>query len=176
MANVNNPRGLIAIRGSNGGEPRQRKYLANVTTDIFKGDVVQMQANGRIKTITTTTGTGAVLGVANNRIKHGDSSSPQEVWVYDDPDQEFEIQDDGVGATPSQADVGATYPLVLTTGNTTTGISKHQLDVSGPGAAATDAIIVEGFKDGPNLSRTAKYASYIVKLNRHIWKTGSAGI
>jgi ketosteroid isomerase-like protein len=175
MANVDNPRGFSVLRGSNGGEPRMRKYKANVTTDIFRGDIVQMLAAGTVKTITTTTGAATVLGVAANAVDASDSSTSQEVWVYDDPDQEFEVQDDGAAATPSAGDVGATYALILTTGNTTTGLSKHEVDASGSGAAATDAVILMGFKEGPLLS-IGKNASMIVKLNRHIWKTSSAGI
>jgi len=175
MANVHNARGFSALRGSSGGEPRLRKYNANVTTDIFKGDVVQLLASGRVKTITTTTGNAFVLGVAANAIDASDFSTTQEVWVYDDPDQEFEVTDDGVGATLSASDVGATFALILTSGNTTTGLSKHELDASASGAATTDAVLLEGFKISPAVA-IGKYASAIVKLNRHIFKTGSAGV
>lgn len=175
MANTHNARGFSPMRGSNGGEPRVRKYSANVTTDIFRGDLVQLLATGRVKTITTTTSVASAIGVAANRIKHGDSSSAQDIWVYDDPDQEFEVTDDGAAATLSASDVGATFALILTTGNTTTGQSKHEIDASASGAATTDAVILEGFKQGPSFT-IGKYASEVVRLNRHIWKTGSAGI
>lgn len=175
MANVDNPRGFHPIRGSNGGEPRMRKYKANVTTDIFKGDLVQMTADGTIKTVVTTTGSAAQVGVAANYVDASDSSTNQDVWVYDDPDQEFEIQDDGAAATPSQAVVGATFALIITAGNTTTGRSKHEIDASAAGVTSTDAVLVQGFKEGPNLT-IGKYASHIVRLNRHLYKTGSAGI
>lgn len=175
MANTHNARGLKPLRGSNGGEPRMRKYLANVTTDIFQGDVVQLLAAGTVKTITTTTGNSFVLGVAANAIDASDYTTNQELWVFDDPDQEYEITDDGAAATLSAADVGATFAMILTTGNTITGISKQEIDASASGAATTDPLILQGFKTGPNLT-IGKYASEIVKLNRHIWKTGSAGV
>lgn len=175
MANVHNASGLKALRGSNGGEPRMRRYKANVTTDIFKGDVVSLATAGTVFTCVTTTGSGTVLGVAANRVDASTQSTSQDVWVYDDPNQEFELQDDGAAATPSQASVGATAVLILPAGNTTTGISKHELDASGLGVAATDAVIIEGFKEGPTFS-IGKYASHIVKLNRHIYRSGSTGI
>lgn len=175
MANTHNARGFVPIRGYGGNEPRLRRYKANVTTDIFRGDLVTLLAAGTVATTVTTTGSGAVVGVAANRIKHGDSTTSQDVWVYDDPNQDFELQDDGVAATPSQAVVGGTFALVITTGNTTTGISKHELDASQVGVDAADAVIVVGFKTGPTFT-IGKYASHIVRLNRHIWKTGSAGI
>ncbi len=121
------------------------------------------------------TSVATALGVAANRIKHGDSASAQDIWVYDDPDQEFEITDDGVAGTLSAANVGATFAMILTTGNTTTGQSKHELDTSSTSASAAEAVLLEGFKTGPSFL-IGKYASAIVKLNRHIWKTGSAGI
>src|SRR5688500_3240587 len=126
MANVDNPRGFKVLRGSNGGEPRMRAYKSNVTTDVFQGDVVQMTANGTIAAITTTTGTGAIVVVAANAIDASDSGTNQDIWVYDDPDQEFEVQDDGAAATLSQASVGSTFALLVTTGNTTTGLSKQE--------------------------------------------------
>jgi hypothetical protein len=175
MANVDNPRGLKPLRTPGGGDIRLRKYAANVTTDVFQGDVVQMLASGRIATITTTTGSDKIVGVAANYIDASDSGTAQDIWVYDDPGQEFEIQDDGASATPSAAVVGATFAMVITTGNTTTGYSKHELDASAAGVAATDPLIVMGFKVAPD-AEVGKFAPHIVKLNRHIWKTGSAGI
>ena len=175
MANVDNPRGLKPLRTPGGGDIRIRKYAANVTTDVFQGDVVQMLASGRVKSITTTTGTGAIIGVAANYIDASDSGTTQDIWVYDDPDQEFEIQDDGDGATPSAAVVGATFSMIVTIGNTTSGYSKQELDASGAGTAATDPLLVLGFKVAPD-AEVGKYAPHIVKLNRHILKVSSAGI
>lgn len=170
MANVDFARGLKPVT-----EIRKRRYLGNTSTDIFRGDVVQMQANGRLATITTTTGNAKIVGVAATFVDASASSSAQNIWVYDHPDQDFEIQDDGASATPAQANVGATAPLVITTGNTTTKQSKHELDVSGIGAAATDAVKIIGFITGGG-SEIAKYARYRVQLNRHIYDSANAGV
>jgi hypothetical protein len=134
-----------------------------------------LTADGTVKTITTTTGAATVIGVAQNHIDASAQATSQDVWVYDDPDQEFEVQDDGEGATPSQAVVGSTFALILTTGNTATGLSKHEIDASAVGQSATDAVLVQGFKAGPAWS-IGKNAPHIVRLNQHLWKTGSAGI
>ena len=175
MANVHNPRGFHPIRGSGGGEPRMRRYKANVTTDIFQGDIVQLLAAGTVKSITTTTGNDKILGVAANRVIKAASTTSQDVWVYDDPVQEFEVTDDGLAATPSQASVGAGCALIIATGNTTTGMSKMELDASAEGQAASKPVLIEGFKTGPSFE-IGKYATEIVKLNRHIWKLGSSGV
>jgi hypothetical protein len=178
MANTDNPRGLRPIRGNNEGGPRLTLYKGGTTTSIGRGDVVALATNGRVHRVATTTASGAVIGVAANYVAApaaGVTATP-DVWVYDDPAQLFEIQDDGAGATPAQAIVGATFPLVLGTPNTTTGSSIQELDISAPGTAATDPLHVVGFVEGVNRDASAKYASIIVRLNRHLFMTGSAGI
>ncbi len=175
MANTDNPRGFSPIRGNSDGPPKRSKYPCNTTTDVFQGDVVQLLANGRVKSITTTTGNAAIVGVAANYVDASDSSDAQDIYVYDDPDQRFMGQDDGDSATPSAAVVGATFALILTTGNTVTGLSKQEIDASAAGVATTDPVIVEGFVQGPK-QEIGKYATHIFKLNRHIFNPKSAGI
>lgn len=174
MANVDAPRGLAPWNGTQGGPPRLRKYVAGTTTSIGRGDVVALATNGRVHRIATTTGSAAIVGVAANYIPTPGSSTA-DVWVYDDPQQIFTIQDDGASATPAQADVGATFPLILGTPNTLTGQSIQELDVSAPGTATTDPLLVLGFVTGGGLE-VAKNATYLVKLNRHLYITRSAGI
>jgi hypothetical protein len=176
MANVDAPRGLRPLHGYGGLGPRMKKYKAGTTTTIGRGDVVAIAANGRIHRVATTTGSDLIVGVAataNVSVPAGDN--PADVWVYDDPNQLFTIQDDGAGATPAQASLGATYPLVLGTPNTTTGQSIQELDISAPGAASTDTLLAVDFVTGPALE-IGKYATIIVRLNRHLYKTGTTGV
>lgn len=175
MANVRQYMGLSPINGQGGAEPKIGKYIANVTTNIYAGDVVQMQANGRLKVITTTTGSDKIVGVAVHSVVAAAAGTPQDVLVYDDPDQQFKLTDDGDSATPSYAIVGATFALLIPTGNTTTGRSKMEIDASAAGAAATDPILVKGFVEGPGFE-IGKYATHRVLLNRHMWKKASAGV
>ena len=174
MANTDAPAGLRPLRGNGGGSPKLKDYNAGTSTDIFRGDIVAIATNGRIHTIGTATGTVKVIGVAANHIDASDSSSAQIVWVYDDPHQEFVLQDDGDTGTPDAASVGATAEVVITTGNTTTGQSKQELDISALGVAATDPLIIKGFVTGPGRS-IADFADIIVQLNQHIYKQASAG-
>ncbi len=173
MANPDRPSGFHVI--DNGQVPRLRKYTAGTTTDIFRGNIVSIDADGHVANCLTTTGSITVNGVAANFVDASASSSGQDVWVYDDPHQEFWIQDDGDSATPATASIGATAVLILTAGNTTTGQSKQELDASGNGTAATDAVVIVGFKLSPDVT-VGKNAPHIVKLNRHILAMGSAGI
>jgi hypothetical protein len=64
---------------------------------------------------------------------------------------------------------------VLGTPNTTTGQSIQELDISAPGAAATDPLLAVDFLTGPALEIGA-YANIIVRLNRHLYKTGATGV
>lgn len=177
MANTDAPRGLKPRNGYGGLSPRVRKYKAGTTTNIGRGDVVAIAANGRIHRVATTTGSDLIVGVAAtyNATPASGVTTPADVYVYDDPNQEFVIQDDGASATPAQASLGATYPLVLGTPNTTTGQSIQELDISAPGAAATDPLLAVEFVQGPGFE-IGKYANIVVRLNRHLYKTGTTGV
>lgn len=178
MANTDAPRGLRPWNAVGGGSPRLSKYSAGTTTNILRGEVVALATNGRLHTIATTTGSANIIGVAANAIivtQGTNGTSPADIYVYDDPYQEFTIQDDGAGATPAQASLGATYPLVLTAGSTVTGQGGMELDISAPGTATTDPLLAVRYLTGGPLE-IAKFATFVVRLNRHILKSGSAGI
>jgi len=169
MANIDNPNGLRPFNVS-----PKKAYEAGVTTAIFQGDVVQMGSGGRVKSITTTTGNLKVIGVAANYIPAATTPAVT-VWVYADPNDEFIIQDDGAGVTTSDINddlIGETAPLILTTGNTGTGLSKQEMDISGAAASTTHAIKVVGvYRDVKNEEGTAN-RKWIVKIDRHFYKGG----
>lgn len=173
MANTHAARGLYPYQGQ-GGSPRLKKYKCSTTTATFRGDVVAMNSSGVVHRIATTTGSDKVVGVASNYIP-ASTTTGNDVWVYDDPDQQFIIQDDGAAATPSQVDVGSTFVLIIGAGNTSTGQSIFELDASSTGVAATDPLLSQGFIEGPH-DEIGKYARFIVTLNRHLYKKGSSGV
>ena len=174
MANTDAPMGLKPWAGGSDGPPRMRLYVGGSTTNIGRGDVVALAANGRIHRIVTTTGSAAIVGVAANYVATPTTNTP-EVWVYDDPDQLFVVQDDGAAATPAQASVGATFAMILGAPNTTTGNSIQEIDASASGTTSTDPLIVLGFVQGAGFE-IGKNAKHIVKLNRHLYRAGSAAI
>lgn len=167
MANPDIPAGLRPY----GKDLRCTKYVSGGTTDIFKGDLVRMDSDGKVSSATTTTGGDTTIGVAAN---YKDASASQtEVWVYDHPDQRFVIQDDGAAATPAQTNLGNTAPLVLGAGNTTTGLSQFELDISAAATGTADPLKIEGFQAGPGLS-IGKNAKIIVKLQKHLYNERKA--
>lgn len=168
MANIDAPHGLAAVKMLNGGKIPMHKYTSGVTTAIYQGDVVKLKAGGRVVTETVTTGSYAILGVAANYC-----AASGTVWVYDDPDTIFEIQSDGATdptAATSLAMVGNTAPLVLTTGNTTTYISKQELDYSAITTGTADPLQIVGNYDGVNNDPALAHSRYLVRLTRHIWR------
>jgi hypothetical protein len=175
MANVNNPRGFAPLHGNEGGPPPINYYLCNTSTDIFRGDMVEMQATGLVRTIAATAGTTKIVGVAAHHIVAAASASAQQLAVYDDPDQVFMAQDDG-SATPLQSQVGDTAQIVITTGNTTTRQSAQAVKLSTAGQTATDPLILRGNVTYPNVDNTLIYAMWMVQLNLHLFSKGNAGI
>jgi hypothetical protein len=160
-----------------GGKAKLKKYLNSTTTDTFRGDVVAVAANGRVHRIATTTGSANIIGVAANHVDASASSDAQEIWVYDDPDQQFLIQDDGTGVTTTtvRQSVGSTFPLIIGAGSTTTWGSIFEMDGSATGVTSTDPLLAVGHLEGPTHEVGAN-ATRIVTLNRHLFKKGSAGI
>src|SRR6185436_2367509 len=158
MANIDAPRGLAPYQGQ-GNTPRLKKYVNSTTTATGRGDIVAINSSGVVHRIATTRGSGKIVGVAANCVAAAAAST--DVWVYDDPDQQFIMQDDGDSATPSQANVGSTFALIIGAPSSTTGQSIFEIDASATGTAATDPILVQGFVTGPAQS-IGKNATTIV--------------
>ena len=177
MANVDHPHGLNAVMSRSHDTPRLTKYTAHVNTTtpvgIFRGDVVQLLATGKVKSITTTTGVDAIIGVANTYVSAAAASDDSDVWVFDDPDTVFEIQSDGTtdpGATTALGHIGNTAPLVLGTGVAASGQSQFELDYSAMTTGTADAVQVVGHYKLVGNDMKLAHARYLVTLVKHIKK------
>ena len=183
MANVDNPNGLrpVKTRGNSGSAPIGW-YWANVTTAIFEGDVVEMDTDGTLVTITAAAGSIAVRGVA--AAYNAASTSPKvKIPVYDDKDTIFEIQadDDADPATlaTNEALQGGHCDLVINTGSTTTGQSIHELDHSDAIADSSDIdapLKIIDLVSRAGVDNSLMHSRWLVKLNRHIENTDVTGI
>jgi len=168
MANTDAPHGLNAVRMLNGGKIPMNKYPSSATTVIYQGDVVTLRANGLVATLKTTGGAANILGVAAAYAAISDY-----VWVYDDPRTIFEIQSDGAtdpGSTTAIAQVGNTGALTLTAGNTTTKVSKHELDYSSVTTGTADPLQIVGFYQGVDSDKTLAHARYLVLLKKSVFE------
>lgn len=175
MANVDHPHGLVPVMSRFKDTPRMTKYYASVTTAIFRGDPVCINASGRVHSLTTVTGDTEIVGVAANYNAAGTTPTEQ-IWVYDDPDTIFEIQSDGATDPSTKAAavalIGATAHFTATTGSTSSGQSAFELDYSTLGTT-TAAIKVMGLDSRVGNDWTLAHARFLVMLNKHFWREGT---
>lgn len=161
MANTANPRGLEPV------QPilRMRYYTKGTNAAIYPGDVVKMGTDGKV--VVSTAGSVEQVGVAQAYA----SATATSVLVLDDPHQQYYVQDDGVGGTLAQTNVGNNADIVATAGSTTYFRSKQSLDTSGV-TSATANLRILGFHPDDTIG---KYVRCRVLLNE-MHQTKTAGV
>lgn len=168
MANKDFPHGLNAVKMMNGGKIPMNKYNAATTSAVYQGDVVCLRAAGRVASLKTTGGAANILGVAANY-----SVASGEVWVYDHPDTLFEIQSDGAtdpGATTGLGLIGNTGPFIIATGNTTTKMSKLEMDYSVVTTGTADPLQIVGYYQGVDNDYLLAHARFLVLLKKNVFQ------
>src|SRR3990167_9430692 len=143
MANTDIARGFKLV-GTLHGKPAQIRRYSIPSTDgtaTFIGDAVKVaggaDSDGTTATVAQVAATNAILGVMvgvdkvtgvsdanlNLYATHRPASVGMYVYVCDDPDAIYEIQEDGVGATIDATDIGLNADVVVAAGSATTGMS-----------------------------------------------------
>lgn len=196
MANVGNsntPMGLrpVGTLGSAGYTGRIQTFvaLASDTTAIGIGDPVVMtgtaDADGipvvtRLTQAGTTAIVGAVVGVvpspADLTLGYRKASTLMKVMVDTDPNTVYEIADSSSAQTTCIAatDVGNNATLSLGTVDTTTGNGKTVL---GTTIGTTTTLDVKILGLSPKVGNAiGDYAKYLVLINNHQFRAGTAGI
>ena len=189
MANVAEKFGLRPYRKLDGtplvGAQNRYSIASNHTTAIFQGDLVIPLTAGTIDRHTANNST-AVLGVFNgcfytdpttqkptfrNSYPGSIVASDITAFVVDDPDAVFLMDAD---ATFAQADLFQNYSVTTGGGNTTTGISEVQLDVSVSGTNASFIIQAIDISQDPDNSDTGSAnANILVRINKHFYRSGT---
>ena len=189
MANVAEKFGLRPYRKLDGtplvGAQNRYSIASNHTTAIFQGDLVIPLTAGTIDRHTANNST-AVLGVFNgcfytdpttqkptfrNSYPGSIAASDITAFVVDDPDAVFLMDAD---ATFAQADLFRNYSVTTGSGNTTTGISEVQLDVSVSGTNASFIIQAIDISQDPDNSDTGSAnANILVRINKHFYRNGT---
>ena len=189
MANVAEKFGLRPYRKLDGtplvGAQNRYSIASNHTTAIFQGDLVIPLTAGTIDRHTANNST-AVLGVFNgcfytdpttqkptfrNSYPGAIVASDITAFVVDDPDAVFLMDAD---ATFAQADLFRNYSVTTGSGNTTTGISEVQLDVSVSGTNASFIIQSIDISQDPDNSDTGSAnANILVRINKHFYRSGT---
>ena len=195
MANTDIVRGFKLV-GTLHGRPAQiRRYFIDDSTATFIGDAVKVgggsDAAGTTATVAQAAATNAILGVMvgvdkitgvadadlNLYATHRPASKNMYVWVCDDPDAIYEIQEDGVGATIAAGDIGLNADIVVAAGSATTGMSGMEVDIESKLTTATLQVKILGLVDRAD-NELAANAKLLVKINNHQYgsHTGTAGV
>ena len=189
MANVAEKFGLRPYRKLDGtplvGAQNRYTIASNHTTAIFQGDLVIPLTAGNIDRHTANN-SAAVIGVFNgcfytdpttskptfsNSYPGSIVASDITAFVVDDPDAVFLMDAD---AAFTRADLYQNYSVTTGSGNTTTGISEVQLDVSVSGTNASFVIqAIDISQDPDNSDTTTANANVLVRINKHFYRNGT---
>ena len=189
MANVVEKFGLRPYRKLDGtplvGAQNRYTIASNHTTAIFQGDLVIPLTAGNIDRHTANN-SAAVIGVFNgcfytdpttskptfrNSYPGSIVASDITAFVIDDPDAVFLMDAD---AAFTRADLYQNYSVTTGGGNTTTGISEVQLDVSVSGTNASFVIqAIDISQDPDNSDTTSANANVLVRINKHFYRDGT---
>ena len=189
MANQVEKFGLRPYRKLDGtplvGAQNRYTIASSYATAIFQGDLVIPVTGGNIERYPGNTST-AVVGVFNgcfytdpttqkptfkNYYPGGVAASDITAFVVDDPDAVFLVDAD---ATFARADLFQNYSLTAVSGNTKTGNSLQQLDVSVSGTDTTFVVqAIDICQDPDNSSTSGANANILVRINNHFFRSGT---
>ena len=106
------------------------------------------------------------------------SSKDIEAFVYDNPNQMFEIQSDNDGAS-TLADIFSNADLVNFGGSTLNGVSTAELDdstIAASSDAAAQLLIIGVSRDPKNSDLSAANVNWRVLVNQHIFGNGAGAV
>lgn len=192
MANVDNAQGALPVRHRNGA-PYNGSFNTYSTptgdaTAISVGDFVKLAGtgqtiNGRILNDVARAATGDVIvgvcvgckPVTQDSTVYRAASTQREIYVADNPELVFEIQEGSTGTALTANDIGLNINFVVAAGSTVTGFSGTQLDNSTEATTNTlDLHLVEVAKRDDNaIGYTCKW---LVTINRHQYSNQVAGV
>jgi len=192
MANINEKFGLRPYRSINGApwNNAQNRYTIanNLSTAIFQGDPVKPTTAGNV-TLARSNTSDRIVGVFNgvfyndpttqkptfrNNYPGSIAAAGITAFVVDDPNTVYLVD---ANAAFTRADLFKNYSLTGVTGNTLTGISEKQLDVSVSGVATTFAVQAIDIQEGATDSDTSTSGvNVLVRINNHFFRSGTAGI
>lgn len=193
MANVDAPRGLKPAQYLSGvpySGATNRYYIPATDSDAaaYIGCLVKLagsaDADG-VPTVTANVATGdAVVGVVvsvepvtQESTIYRANSTARYVYVADEPNIMFEVQEDSGGAALAAADVGNVADLTgFTSGSTTTGFSSIEIDSSTKTASGdgTEDVTIMRLVRRPD-NEIGNYAKWLVRLNNHQYVDGNTG-
>lgn len=184
MANTDIPNGMRAVKAKYGTAPERKKYLVKASTIIYEGQPVCFNTTGNIVAFTTTLAIkGQVAGVADNYV--ASAAADRSVYVYDDPNQLFEMQSDDDSLSVLTDYLGKLFLIInATTGHTTLLHSKAEIDGSSGtsvlGTLATQIQALQIVKESDSIGNAKKveFSRYQVRFmpQVHVFGVPPSGI
>jgi len=203
MANTDAPMGLIPIKHASGapynGSCNAYYAPSDYAVALFVGDPVVRVADGSNEAAVSLGGakfqpgtlpeinvgaaggpfTGVVVGFGANPNAldktYRPASTEQVVWVADDPDLVFEIQEVSGGTALTSEEVGLNANIVAGSGSTVTGYSGFELDNSTENTTAGLELKITRLANRED-NAIGEHAKWEVRINDHTEAHAAAGI
>jgi hypothetical protein len=194
MANATAPRGLQPVRGVNSqsvtGGPRSYVHDSGDGTALYVGDPVKLTGaastvNGVtmpnvIRAATGDVIVGVVIGVqpeTSASLGYVAASTTRVVFVDDDPNSLFEVQDIATGTLLTEAAIGLNVDFTGSGGSTSTGFSALTLNNATEATTNTlDLKIIDVVNRVDNTVGDTGPLRFLVKINRHQHANQVAGV
>jgi hypothetical protein len=192
MANVHSPAGFRPVMHRNGapynGAFREYSVAAGYGTALYIGDAVILAGTsqtigGRVLSDVQQCATGGVpVGVivavkpdTQDSLRYRAANTLRTVYVADDPDLLFEIQEGNSGTALADNDAGLNIDFVVAAGSTTTGLSGTMLNNATEQTTNTlDLHLVSPVAREDN--EVGYSRKWLVTFNRHQFRNQVAGI
>lgn len=199
MANVDTPRGLKPVGNIAGapwnGKPTLYYVPASDLTAFYLGALVKPGGTASAEGVPSVSGNvatgnpvlGVVVGIdpvmgagasGRDSTTYRAASTERYVYVCDDPNALYEVQEDGEGGALAATNIYMAADLTgFTSGSTTTGLSSIEIDSSTATASGdgTEDVLIVGFARRPDNELGSQWGKFIVRLNNHFFIDGSAG-
>ena len=193
MANANAPFGLRPVKGVNGqtvtGAPRLYSHASGDATALYIGDLVKLAGTAQtINGVTTpdvvraATGDvicGVVVGInptSRDTLGYGAASTAYTLFVDDDPNSLFEVQDVSTGTALTVNDVGLNANFVVAAGSTYTNQSGTTLDNTTEATTNTLDLKLVEVVNRADVDNASSPLRFLVRINRHQFSNQVAGV
>jgi hypothetical protein len=168
------------------GQARLYYVPSTDATALFLGTPVKLAGSADTEGVADVTAAsindnvvGVVVGVkavTEASLIYRAASTERYVYVADDPNILFSIQEDAVGGALAVASTGLNADWVGSGGSTDTGWSSIELDSNTAAATATLDFLIMGFVRRADNEAAVANADVIVKLQNHQYADGAVGL
>lgn len=190
MANSDNAFGLRPVQKMDGsawtGAANLYYIPSSDTTAAYVGGLVKLAGSADSDGVPSVTANvsaadvvvGVIVGFDGTQDSntYRTASTERYVWVCDDPNVLFEVQEDGDTTPIAAASVGLNATLInLTSGSTSTGRSSIEIDSDTVATTTTLDVQIRRLINRPDNVIGAN-AKWLVQLNNHQFVDGTTGV